>query len=151
MAKLLPHSIFENDYQFEIGKACQIGRGKDLTLISTGLATSIALKALPELARENINARLVHLPTLKPVDSEIIVSSAKDTGAIITIENHSILGGLGGLVAEIVTSEYPVPVHRIGLNDRFGLTASLDFQLEYFGLTVKNIITTAKEIIKKKN
>jgi len=150
MAKLLPESILGKDYQFEIGKAHKIGKGKDLTLVSTGLATCIALEALPELARENIDARLVHLPTLKPVDREIIVNSAKDTGAIITIEDHSIHGGLGGLVAEIVTCDCPVLVGRLGLNDTFGLTASLGFQLEYFGLTVENIISTAKQMIKNK-
>jgi transketolase len=86
---------------------------------------------------------------LKPVDSDAILASARATGAIITIENHSVLGGLGGLVSEIVTAEYPVPVCRMGFNDQFGLTAKLDFQLKYFGLTVEDIVKNAKKMLNK--
>ena len=149
MAKLLPNSIFGSDHRFQIGRAYQFEKGNDMTLIATGLTTSIALAALPVLRKEGISARLIHLPTLKPVDSEMIVASARDTWAIITIENHSVFGGLGGLVTEIVTSEYPVPVRRLGFNDQFGLTAGLDFQLTYFGLTVENIVNNAKELLRK--
>ena len=150
MPKLLKKNIFGSSYKFEIGKAYQFGKGSDVTIISTGILTSIALDALEGLKNEGINACLLHLPTLKPVDSESIVRCAKETGAIITIEDHSVFGGLGGLVSEIVTSKYPVPVYKLGLNDRFGLTASLDFQLNYFGLTVENIIKNAKNILKIK-
>jgi len=150
MPKLLKKNIFGSSHKFEIGKAYQFGKGSDVTIISTGITSSIALDALERLKNEGINARLLHLPTLKPVDSKSIVKCAKETGAIITIEDHSVFGGLGGLVSEIVTSKYPVPVCKLGLNDRFGLTASLDFQLNYFGLTVENIIKEAKKILKIK-
>jgi transketolase len=150
MSRVLPENILDNGYTFKIGKACKIGDGRDLTIISTGLTTHIAIESLEELKEIGINARLIHLPTLKPVDYDSVINSAKETGAIITIENHSIYGGLGSLISEIVTSSYPVPVIKLGINDTFGLTASLDFQLEYFGLTSKNIMSSAKKILELK-
>jgi transketolase len=149
MAKLLPESVLGDDHQFQIGRAYQFEEGSDLTVISTGLTTSIALQALPALKKQGIEARVIHLPTLKPADRNTILASARATGAIITIENHSVLGGLGGLVSEIVTSEYPVTVRRLGINDQFGLTAGLEFQLKYFGLTVEDIVKNAREILNK--
>lgn len=150
MAKLLPESIFESDHTFEIGKGYLFGSGSDLTLISTGLLTGTAMEALEALEKEKIQARLLHLPTLKPVDRELIIRCAKETGALLTMEDHSVLSGLGSLVAEIVTEEYPVPVCRLGLKDQFGLTAGLEFQLKYFGLTVEDIVSNAKQVIQKK-
>jgi transketolase len=150
MAKLLPESIFGEKHTFEIGKGYVFGDGSDVTLIATGLMTATALDALEALEKEHIRARVLHLPTLKPVDKEGIVRCARETGALLTVEDHSVLSGLGGLVAEIVTEECPVPVRRLGLNDQFGLTADLDFQLQYFGLTVENIVRNAKQLIQKK-
>jgi transketolase len=150
MAKLLPESIFGSDHTFEIGKGYLFGSGSDVTLISTGLLTGTALEALEALEKEDIQARVLHLPTLKPVDKELIVQCARETGALLTVEDHSVLSGLGGLVAEIVTEEFPVPVCRIGMNDQFGLTAGLDFQLQHFGLTVENIVSHVQQLIHKK-
>ena len=142
--------IFEKNHRFEIGKGYKFGDGKDITLITTGITTEIAMNALPVLESENIKARLVHLPSIKPADEDLILKCARDTGGILTVENHSILGGLGSLVSEIVTKNYPVFVSNIGLNDTYGLNADLDYQLEYFGLTVKNIVKKSKELIKLK-
>ena len=150
MARSIAKSLFDTSHNFEIGNGYQFDSGKDVTLISTGITTNIAFDALKVLKGERINPRLIHLPTLKPADADLIIKCAKETGAIITIENHSIYGGLGSLVSEIVTKEYPVPVFSIGINDKFGLTAKLDFQLKYFGITIENIISRVKEIIKLK-
>ncbi len=150
MAKLLPESIFGNEHIFKIGKGYLFGSGSDVTLISTGLMTATAMETLEVLERENIRARVLHLPTLKPVDKELIVQCAKETGALVTVEDHSVLSGLGSLVAEIVTEEYPVPVRRLGMQDQFGLTAGLEFQLKHFGLTVEDIVSHAKQLIQKK-
>lgn len=147
MARYLPEDLFGDSYNFKIGKGYQVGDGSDLTIVSTGLSSMIALEVLEELERENIAARVVHLPSLKPVDKDLIIKSAMETKAIITVEDHSIFGGLGGLVSEITALEHPIKVVRIGMEDKFGLTASLDFQLKYFGISVKNILTKAKEVL----
>ena len=150
MPKLLPESIFGQEHQFEVGKGYLFGDGNDVTIVSTGLMTATALEALEALEKEHIHARVLHLPTIKPVDTEMVVRCAQETGALVTVEDHSILSGLGGLVAEIVTEECPVPVRRLGLNDQFGLTAGLDFQLQHFGLTAENIVKHAKQVMQKK-
>jgi transketolase len=150
MARYLPDSIFENSYRFEIGKGLQISNGSDLTLVSTGISVMVALDSLSELKKDGIDARLVHLPNIKPADIDLIIKCAKETGAIITIEDHSIFGGVGSLISEVVSENYPVVVSRLGMNDMFGLTATLDFQLNYFGISVENVVSKAKEIIKRK-
>lgn len=150
MAKLLPASVFGDDHRFEIGKGYLFGDGQDVTLVATGLMTATALEALEALKRDGIQARVLHLPTLKPVDTDLIIQCARATGAFVTVEDHSVFSGLGGLIAEIVTEAFPVPVCRLGLNDQFGLTAGLDFQLQHFGLTVDNIVSRAKDVIRKK-
>ena len=148
MARYLPQDLFGDLYSFEAGKGYQIEDGTDITLISTGISSMVALNALEELKKENISARMVHFPCLKPADNNLIVKCARETKAIITVEDHSIYGGLGGLVSEITSSEYPIKVVRIGMEDKFGLTATLDFQLEYFGITAENILEKAKDILK---
>ena len=150
MSKILPEKIFDSSYKFNLKKGIQVGSGKDLTIISTGIASVIALEALEELKKENICARLIHLPVIKPVDAQIVLKSARETGALITIEDHSIFGGLGGLISEIISENYPIILERIGMNDMFGLTANLDFQLNYFGISVENIIKVSKSILAKK-
>jgi len=142
--------IFGDSHKFEIGRGYKFGDGKDITLITTGITTEIGMNALTVLESENIKAGLVHLPSVKPTDEDLIVKCARETGAILTIENHSIIGGLGSLVSEIVSKNYPVYVHNIGLNDTYGLNADLDYQLQYFGLTVKNIVKRSKALIKLK-
>ncbi|MES0341506.1 MAG: transketolase C-terminal domain-containing protein [Candidatus Humimicrobiaceae bacterium] len=148
MARYLPEDLFGSSYKFKIGKGHQIGSGTDITIISTGISSMVALDALEELKKENISARMVHLSSIKPADTELILKCAKETKAIITVEDHSIYGGLGGLVSEIVSLAHPVKVVRIGMEDKFGLTATLEFQLKHFGISVENIIDKAKKILR---
>ncbi|MFO7848892.1 MAG: transketolase C-terminal domain-containing protein [Spirochaetia bacterium] len=147
MAKLLQAEILGPDYKFELGRSCLFGDGKDITIVSTGLATETALDALKVLEAEGIGARVLHMPVIKPFDTEGLVRNARETKACITIEDHSVLSGLGGLVAETLSTHHPVRVARIGLNDTFGLTADLDFQLQHFGITTENIVAQAKKLL----
>lgn len=149
MARNLPEDLFGSSYKFKPGKGYQIAGGTDITLISTGISSMIALDALKELEKNNISARMVHLPSLKPVDNKLILKCARETKAFITIEDHSIYGGLGGMISEIAASGHPTKVERIGMENKFGLTASLDYQLEYFGISVGNIIKKAGKILGK--
>jgi len=152
MPRVLPEKLFDSSYKFSFDKGYQINAGSDLTIISNGISSYVTVEALDELKKENIDARLIHLPVVKPVDTDLILKAAIETGAIITVEDHSVYGGLGGLVSEIVSENRSAMVARIGLKDMFGLTANLDFQLNYFGISVENIVKTAKNIlIKKKN
>ena len=148
ISKYLPEDLFGSSYRFKIGKGHMVGEGTDITLISTGISSMIALETMECLKRENISTRMIHLPSLKPTDVDLIQKCAKETKAIITLEDHSVYAGLGGMVSEIVSSEYPVKVSRIGMEDTFGLTASLEFQLEYFGISVKNIVKRVREALK---
>lgn len=147
MPRLLPENIFAESYVFKIGHAYLIGSGKDLTIACNGLTTFIALMAQKELIREGIDARILHIPTLKPADRGLIIECARNTGAFITLENHSTYAGLGGLVTEITAEEFPVLVFRIGIRDSFGLTAGLDFQLKHFGINVENITAKSRELV----
>jgi len=147
MARYLPDGLFPKDYSFVIGKGYQIGDGSDITIISTGITSMIALDSLEILKKDGISARMIHIPSLKPLDKEIIIKCARETKAIITIEDHSIYGGLGGLVSELTAQVYPTRVTRIGMEDVFGLTATLDFQFKHFGISVENIIKKAKELL----
>lgn len=150
MARYLPEDLFGSSYKFATGKGYQIGEGNDLTLVSTGISSPVVLESLEVLNKAGIFGRLLHFPSIKPPDRNLLVKCARETGAVITVEDHSIFGGLGGLVSEILSQEYPVPVIRIGMEDQFGLTASLDFQLDYFGISTNNILARAKEILNLK-
>ncbi len=147
MPKLLAEDVLSPRESFRIGPARQFGDGQDVTIASTGLTTAIALEALDALDKEGIKGRVLHIPTLKPAPRDDIVRCARETGAIVTIENHSVHAGLGGLVAEIVTNAAPVPVRRIGVPDEFGLTAPLQFQLDHFGINVDAIVRSAREVM----
>lgn len=147
MAKLLQADILGSDHTFELGRSYRFGEGKDITIVSTGLATETALNALKALEAEGIGARVLHMPTIKPFDTDGLVRNARETKACITIEDHSILSGLGGLVAETLSTHHPTRVSRIGMNDSFGLTAELDYQLQHFGITVENIVAQAVSLV----
>ena len=135
------------DYKFEIGKGIKLSEGNDVTIVATGIMVEKALKAKTILANEGINARVINIHTIKPLDTELIIDSAKETGAIITVEEHSIIGGLGSAVTEVVSEFYPVPVVRIGVNDVFGESGKPNELLEKYGLTVENIVERAKKVI----
>ncbi len=143
--------INNNDnYKFELGKGIQLKDGKDITIIATGLMVYRALDAAAELEKDGINARVINIHTIKPIDRDIIIKAAKETGVIITAEEHSIIGGLGSAVAEVVTESCPIPVIRIGINDVYGHSGPADELLTEFKLTADNIVKTAKEAIQLK-
>lgn len=137
--------IYDENQKFEFGKGIQIGEGTDATIIATGLCVSEAIKAKEELEKEGIDIRVVDIHTIKPIDRELIVKCAKETKRIITIEEHSIIGGLGSAVCEVLSEEYPTKVTRMGINDRFGTSAPAKELVPYFKLDAKSIIEEIKK------
>ncbi len=135
------------DYHFKIGRGVELAPGKDVTIIATGLMVPEALTAKKILAESGIDARVVNMHTIKPIDREIIVKAATETGTIVTAEEHNIIGGLGSAVCEVVAGEYPVPVVRVGVEDTFGKSGTAASVLEYFGLTAENIAIKAKQAL----
>ena len=136
------------DYKFEIGKGVILREGKDVTIVATGLCVSSALDAAELLKAEGIDAKVINIHTIKPLDKELIVAAAKETGQIVTVEEHSVIGGLGGAVSEALSEEYPVPVKRIGVNDQFGYSGPATALVEKFGLDGKGIAESVKEFLK---
>ena len=135
---------------FEIGKAYVFAEGKDVTIISTGNLTYQALVAAEKLYKDGIDAEVVHCPTIKPLDAATILASVKKTGAVVTVEEAQINGGLGGAIAELLGEHLPTPMVRIGMKDRFGESGRPDELLEHFGLTAKHIALAAHEVTDKK-
>ena len=142
--------IYDENVEFRIGKSIKLKDGKDITIISLGDMTSVALKAVEMLKDEGINASLLDMPTVKPIDSAAIISAAKDTGAIVTVEDHQITGGLGSAVAEVLVENYPVSMKRIGLKDTFAESGEFELLLEKYGLSSAHIVKACKEVLKRK-
>ncbi len=142
--------VFDDGYDFRIGKGVELKEGNDVTIIATGLMVNEALQAYDLLKEEGINARVINIATIKPLDTEIVLKAAKETGAIVTAEEHSIIGGLGSAVAECVAEEYPVPVVKLGVNDKFGHSGPAVKLLDEFGLRAVNIVEKAKKAISMK-
>ncbi|MBQ8380554.1 MAG: transketolase family protein [Clostridia bacterium] len=138
------------DYKFEIGKGVVYKEGSDVTIVANGYMVHLALEAAELLAAEGISAEVINIHTVKPLDSELIVSSAKKTGAVVTAEEHNVIGGLGSAVADLLSENYPVPVIKVGVEDRFGQSGKVLELLEIYGLTAKNIYEKAKIAISKK-
>ncbi len=139
--------IFDENYKFEIGKGVELRQGIDVTIIATGVMVEKAILASEKLAEEGISARVINMASIKPIDEEIIVKAAKETKGIVTVEEHSIIGGLGTAVAEVVAEKHPTKVLRIGTMDTFGESGDGFELLEKYGLSVNNIIKKAKELI----
>jgi len=139
------------NFHFELGKGIQIFDGNDATIIATGLMVQEAIKAWNMLAEEGINARLIDMHTIKPIDREIIVKAARETGAIVTCEEHNVIGGLGSAVAEVVVQEQPCVMGFIGIQDKFGKSGTPAELMKMYGLTPEDIVAKVKEVIKKKN
>ena len=135
------------DYKFEIGKGVNMLDGKDVTIVATGMMVAMALDTAKILANEGISARVINIATIKPIDKEIILDAARSTGAIVAAEEHSIIGGLGSAVAEVVCEGCPVPVVRMGIEDQFGHSGKVPPLLEMYGLTVENMVAKAKAAI----
>lgn len=140
----------KNTYKFELGKGVVLRDGTDVTIVATGLMVYEALEASKTLADEGISARVVNIHTIKPLDTELICRCANDTGIIVTVEEHSIIGGLGSAVAEAVTGSCPVPVVRVGVNDEYGCSGPAVELLKKFGLCAENIVAKTKEAVKLK-
>lgn len=139
--------VFGDDYNFEIGKGVELRSGTDVTVIATGLMVNEALKAFELLKKDGINARIINIATIKPIDKNIIIKAAKETGAIVTAEEHSVIGGLGSAVSEVLAEEYPVPVVKLGVNDTFGHSGPANALLDEFGLRDINIVEKVKKAI----
>ncbi len=135
------------DYKFELGKGVELADGTDVTLIGSGLTVAMALEARELLAAEGISARVINIHTIKPIDRDIIAKAAAETGAIVTAEEHNIIGALGGAVSEVVCETVPVPVVRVGINDSYGHSGTVPALLEEFGLTPANIAEAAKKAV----
>ena len=135
------------DYKFEIGKGVTMRDGKDVTIAATGFMVHLALEAAEMLKEEGIDARVLNIHTIKPIDTEILVKAARETGAIVTAEEHNIIGGLGSAVTEAVCEAAPVPVLRVGVEDKFGKSGKVPELLLEYGLTAKNIAEKAKAAV----
>lgn len=143
------HTIYREDYPFELGKAVTLMDGEDATIISTGIMLADSLEAAEILAREGINVRLLDMHTLKPIDEEAIISASKETGAIVTVEDSSIIGGLGGAVAEVVVENSMVPLRRVGIRDRFGQSGTVEELKEEYGISARHIVQAVRGLIGK--
>ena len=139
--------VVTEGHKFEVGKGMQLRDGKDVTIIATGFMVHLALEASEALAAEGIDARVINIHTIKPLDKEIILKAAKETGAIVTAEEHSIIGGLGSAVAETVCEGCPVPMLRVGVEDRFGKSGKVPPLLEEYGLTAANIADKVRAVV----
>lgn len=137
-------------YKFELGKGIQLREGKDITIIATGLMVSEAIEAAKVLAEEGIDAGVVNIHTIKPIDADIIVKNAKETGLVLTVEEHSVIGGLGSAVADVLAEKNPCKLVKIGVNDEFGHSGPAVDLLKEFGLCADNIVAKAKEAVKSK-
>ena len=142
--------IFDDSYKFEIGKGVELKSGTDVTVIATGLMVKEAMEAYDLLAAEGISARIINMATIKPIDRDIIEKAARETGAIVTAEEHSVIGGHGSAVAEVVTETCPVPVVKVGVEDKFGMSGPANELLDIFGLRAKDIAEKAKQAIAAK-
>lgn len=147
LGRLSVPNVFDENYIFTVGKGNLLKDGKDITIVGTGLMISKCLEAGQALEKEGISARVINISTIKPIDEEIIIKAAKETKGIVTVEEHSVIGGLGSAVCNVVATHYPTKVVKIGINDKFGESGHPEELLRKYGLTVENICSTAKKII----
>lgn len=143
--------IFDEDHQFQIGKGNLLKEGLDVTLIATGVMVARTLEAADKLEGEGISTRVLEIHTIKPLDERIVLQAAEETKAIVTAEEHSILGALGSTVAELLVKHYPIPLEMIGISDTFAESGSYEELLDKYGMEVANIIQAAKKVLKRKN
>lgn len=142
--------IYEDGSEFEIGKGITLEDGKDVTIIASGILVDEALKAAETLNDKGISAKVVNIFTLKPIDKELIIECAEETGAIVTVENHNIINGLGSAVAEVLVENFPVPMERVGVADLFGEVGSIDYLKKRFELTSQDIINKVEKVLARK-
>lgn len=142
--------IYGEDYEFAFGKAVQLTDGEDLAIVATGTMIHKAMEASKNLRKEGVAARVLNIHTIKPIDEITVIKCAEETGAIITVEEHSVFGGLGSAVAEVVVSNCPCPISLIAVKDQYGESGTYEELLNKHGLTVSNIVRTARKILEKK-
>lgn len=143
-------TLFGDDYRFRIGKAHVFNEGKDASIIATGIMVAEALAARDLLKTEGIDAGVINMSTIKPLDADAVIAAAKHSGAIVTAEEHSIIGGLGGAVAEVLSESSPVPLVRIGVKDTFGSSGDQEGLLKHYCISADDIVAAVKEVIRKK-
>ncbi|VBB09712.1 Hypothetical protein LUCI_5010 [Lucifera butyrica] len=144
LSRIATPVIHDPNYKFKIGKAEVLRKGKDVAIIATGIMVSKALEAADKLQAEGIKATVVNVPTIKPLDREVIIKVAQETGKVVTAEEHSVIGGLGSAVCEVLAEEMPTKTKMLGIQDRFGCSGSPDELLKHFKLTVEDIVNAAK-------
>ena len=137
------------DYKFELGKGVVLKEGTDVTIVATGILVSAALEAAEMLEKEGVSAEVINIHTIKPLDEEVVLASAKKTGKVVTAEEHSVIGGLGSAVCECLSEKYPVPVKRIGVYDEFGESGSAAALIEKYGFDGKGVLASVKEFLGK--
>jgi len=150
LGRLAVPVVFDETYKFELGKGVELKEGSDVTIVASGLLVNEALIAYETLKAEGINARIINIHTIKPLDEEIIVKAAAETGAIVTAEEHSIIGGLGSAVCDVTAEKCPVPVVKVGVKDTFGKSGPANELLDIFGLRAPDIVKAAKKAISLK-
>ena len=150
LGRLAIPQVFNENYRFKIGKGQVLADGDDVSIIATGLMVDEALKAKDILAKQGISARIINMATIKPIDKALIIESAKKTGCIVTAEEHSVIGGLGSAVAEVLAEDCPTPLVRVGVNDTFGESGPALELLKKYGLSAENIAKSAAIAIAKK-
>lgn len=151
LGRMSVEDVYDQQYKFELGKGVELKKGSDITIIATGIMVQESLKAAKELSEEGIEARVINIHTIKPIDKDIIINAAKETGAIVTAEEHSIIGGLGSAVLEVLSDSCPVLVKRVGVSDTFGESGKPAELLEKYHLTQKDIQEACKAAIELKN
>ncbi len=142
--------IYDQDYEFELGRASLLMEGSDVSIIATGAMVQVAIAASELLLRDSISARVINMSTIKPIDREMLMSAAGETGAIVTVEEHNIIGGLGSAVAEVICETVPTPVFRVGMNDVFGQSGEPDGLCAYYGLTAGHVAEAARKALSRK-
>ena len=142
--------IYDDSYRFELGRGSVLRDGGDVTLMALGVMVHACLEAADLLAKEGIAARVVNLACLKPLDWELVVACARETGAVVTAEEHMVTGGLGSAVCEVLGEHYPVPVKRVGLRDTFGISGKPDLLLQHYGLTAADVAAAARQVMARK-
>jgi len=150
MRREVPVILDPGSYRFEIGKAVELSSGTDVAILSTGLMLGESLSAVKILQQQSVSASLLHIPTVKPLDREAVLRAAASAGAVVTVENHLVSGGLGGAAADLLAEEMPVPVGRVGLRDTFAEPGTTEYLFSKYGLTARSIAETAMQTLKRK-
>jgi transketolase len=143
-------TIYKEDFPFEFGKAVEVADGDDVTIIVSGMLLADCIDAVEILEKEGVKARLLDMHTVKPLDENAVIKAARETDAIVTVEDVSIIGGLGSAIAEVLSEKYPVPIRRVGIRDRFGQSGTIEEIKEEYGLTAKDIVNAVKDVRKKR-